>query len=293
MAHALPSAGPGSAVAPVASVPGAMSLANDGVYLPKDAFISLLNLNAGTHGVSGGAALDSSIPRRLAQSVPASYPPSFPYSSPLLPTGYDDVRYGPYHYGPMVGHRPYDMRQDYHLDRDRYGHMMELGYHPYYHAARGRFQGRKRKKGEVSSDEEDEMSFPGDSDYSKPRKRLRPEKEHSTCGFDCEQRHGRYEEIKDALSEIRRDLAAARSAMQMSAAPMSTSLSPTSSATSSCQDQNLVTEKKSAEKAPVASTSAMPTVNASCGPLIPPKERPQNMLDLNRRLFVAALNKME
>ncbi|AEV80777.1 capsid scaffold protein [Aotine betaherpesvirus 1] len=318
MAHALPTAAAPAAVAPVAPAPGAVSLSSDCVYLPKDAFFSLIGMSAGKTGAAGGAVLDAGPQRMLGASpLQPAYPSAYSYPSPLPPGGYGDSRYGAYGYGPMVG-RPYDARLEY-GERGRYEYPMELSYPPYPQPVRGRFQGRKRKKGGSSSEEEEEEpSFPGDVDYgSKGRKRFKNDRHggsgsssggHNCDAMECEHRHGRYEDLRDVLSELRRDLAATRNAMQQqqqTASMPPPAPVPTSSAASSSNEHAKASSEKAATHA--ASTSAAPPiVNASCVPSMshhqaptpaqqqhPQKERPQNMVDFNRRLFVAALNKME
>ncbi|AAM00719.1 capsid maturation protease [Panine betaherpesvirus 2] len=398
MSHPLTAAAaPGAAAIPPppssAVVPAPLTLPHDGVYLPKDAFFSLI-----------GASRQPAVPATAPPSYPAvgavpAYPhhPS-PYSHQPPPppphpatglsggayggmhsVGYDDLaarHFGAYDpgvywarrydhlppppsypapyaaYGPPPPPPPQQQHHHHHRRRD----MMDDApstweRYPYdgapppppsqQHGGGGHRQkqrsGKRRKEASQSSSSDEDLSFPGEAEHGRARKKLKNHGGAQDGGGGEHHRgggqHQRYDELRDAIHELKRDLFAARqgSALLSAAIPVpgvshSAAPSPTTTTASSPAETPMITgdatpppQTTPAGKVGAAERAAAAVagvVNASCrvdhavagtsggssstttaaglpAAALALQNPPKDMVDLNRRLFVAALNKME
>lgn len=373
MSHPLSAAVTAATAPPGATVAGASpavpSLAwpHDGVYLPKDAFFSLLGASRSAAPVMYPGAVAAPPSASPAPLPLPSYPAS--YGAPVV--GYDQLAarhfadYVDPHY-PGWGRRyepapplhpsypvPPPPSPAYYRRRDSPGGMDEppSGWERYDGGHRGHSQkqhrhggsgGHNKRRKEAaaasSSSSDEDLSFPGEAEHGRARKRLKSHvnSDGGSGGHagSNQQQQQRYDELRDAIHELKRDLFAARqsSTLLSAALPAAASSSPTT--TTVCTPTGELTSGGGETPtallsggAKVAERAQAGVVNASCrlatasgseaataGPsttgssscpasvvlaaaaaqaAAASQSPPKDMVDLNRRIFVAALNKLE
>ncbi|AKI14315.1 capsid scaffold protein [Human betaherpesvirus 5] len=371
MSHPLSAAVTAATAPPGATVVGASpavpSLAwpHDGVYLPKDAFFSLLGASRSAAPVMYPGAVAAPPSASPAPLPLPSYPA--PYGAPVV--GYDQLaarhfaEYVDPHY-PGWGRRyepapplhsacpvPPPPSPAYYRRRDSPGGMDEppSGWERYDGGHRGQSQkqhrhggsgghNKRRKEAAASSSSDEDLSFPGEAEHGRARKRLKSHvnSDGGSGGHagSNQQQQQRYDELRDAIHELKRDLFAARqsSTLLSAALPAAASSSPTT--TTVCTPTGELTSGGGETPtallsggAKVAERAQAGVVNASCrlatasgsetataGPstagssscpasvvlaaaaaqaAAASQSPPKDMVDLNRRIFVAALNKLE
>ncbi|AEV80434.1 capsid maturation protease [Cercopithecine betaherpesvirus 5] len=298
------------AASTVAPSQAPLALAHDGVYLPKDAFFSLIGASRPLAEAAGARAAYPAVPPPPAYPVMNYEDPSsrhFDYSAWLRRPAYDAVPPLP---PPPVMPMPYRRRDPMMEEAERAA--WERGYAPsaYDHYVNNGSWSRsrsgalkRRRERDASSDEEEDMSFPGEADHGKARKRLKAHhgRDNNNSGSDA--KGDRYDDIREALQELKREMLAVRQIAPAALLAPAQLATPVASPTTTTSHQAEASEPQASTAAAAPSTASSHgsksaergVVNASCR-VAPPLEvvnPPKDMVDLNRRLFVAALNKME
>ncbi|AKG51601.1 UL80.5 [Papio ursinus cytomegalovirus] len=306
------------AASSVAPSQASLALAPDGVYLPKDAFFSLIGASRPMAEASGARAAYPAAHPPPAYPVMSYEDPSrhYDYGAWLRRPGYDA---GPSLPPPAAIPLPYRRRDPMMDEVERAA--WERGYAPsvydHYGAASGgngswsRARGgalkRRRERDAASSDDDEDMSFPGEADHGKARKRLKAHHARGDNSAAADSKGGdRYDEIREALQELKREMLAVRQvappalltptqlATPVVSSPTTTSHQPEVVATSEPPSKTPSVAAPSAVSAHSSKSADRGVVNASCRVAVPGEGiPPKDMVDLNRRLFVAALNKME
>ncbi|QQL11305.1 Rh109 [macacine betaherpesvirus 3] len=313
------------AASSVAPSQASLALAHDGVYLPKDAFFSLIGASRHATDSAGARSVYPAAPPHHAYPVMNYEDPSrgFDYTAWLRRAGYDagHPQYPPvpFHHLPPYRRRDFPMMDDSDRMAWERGYAHPSNYDSYGNNSgnswsRGRNGGtgshnngnKRRRDRDLSSSDEEDMSFPGEAEHGKARKRL---KAHHTRGgggdhsSDAKGDH-RYDEIREALQELRREMMAVRQIAPPALLGPAQLTVPTSSPTTTSHPSDVVvtSEPPQTSSSPPSAHSSKSAdrgvVNASCGVSVQPQDGGptppvKDIVDLNRRLFVAALNKME
>ncbi|AKI29767.1 capsid scaffold protein [Mandrillus leucophaeus cytomegalovirus] len=302
------------AASSVAPSQAPLALAHDGVYLPKDAFFSLIGASRPMAEASGARAAYP------AAHPPPAYPPVMSYEDPSRHYDYSAwLRRPGYDAGPPLPPPAIPMpyrRRDPMMDEVERA-AWERGYAPsiydHYGAsnngswsrARSGALKRRRERDAASSDDEEDMSFPGEADHGKARKRLKAHHARDNAAGDS--KGDRYNEIREALQELKREMLAVRQVAPSALLTPTQLAAPvvSSPTTTSPHQPEVATSDPPSKTSPATAASAVTAhsskssvdrgvVNASCRVAVPVDGiPPKDMVDLNRRLFVAALNKME
>ncbi|QQL09886.1 Ba109 [Baboon cytomegalovirus] len=304
------------AASSVAPSQASLALAPDGVYLPKDAFFSLIGASRPMAEASGARTAYPAAHPPPAYPVMSYEDPSrhYDYGAWLRRPGYDAGPSLPPHAAIPLPYRRRDPMMD-EVERAAwergyapsvYDHYGASGGSGSWSRARGGALKRRRERDAASSDDDEDMSFPGEADHGKARKRLKAH--HARDGAAVDSKGGdRYDEIREALQELKREMLAVRQVAPPALLTPTQLATPVVSSPTTTSHQPEVATSEPPAKTPSAAAAASAVsahssksvdrgvVNASCrvavpGEGIPP---PKDMVDLNRRLFVAALNKME
>lgn len=330
--------------APGVPASSAIALPSDGVYLSKEALFSLLNVARTPVGVPSSA--QSAVPY-VASTVPYAVPTGATpigaaYQHPTTPPPFFQTaavphsRSGMYGYerAPVVESAPGQF-QGFRDDCARglvYDRVPEASER--YHRARDpdfdesraretrgrrqletRLERRRRRVADDGDESDEDVRLPGDSGYRRREKRRRG-REDAPDGDDVMETVG-YGELRDAINDLKRDLAsmrASRDAVPRARSegpgnvPVPALTVPEATATSTLTGDSTgevhpaierdcpVTPPKGAETVGKrrADGTRNGTVNASCEPDgLPATPHRQSVADLNRKLFVAALDRLE
>lgn len=303
------------------------SLPSDYVYLSKDAFLSILGANrlwppsqpATVAAPMGHVAGSVQEPRAFDQrSVYDGWqmrppPQAYPYEyAPMMrqavwqdPATQPLLRYSRDHDVGYPDDRARLYRRDAHGPADVYG--------PGGRDYRGRdveyvYDNETRGVRQVKRREYDaDMSFPGDSDYHRTEKRPRRERSPPAKGARRETSPAEsagYEELCSVISDLRRDITHLKSAVP-SHVPMQPSSPGTATSSTIAGDSDAVkgicqevsdmavdVMVTNGKKGRIKDDKVPIVVNASCTPHQNAARTP-TLLDVNKKMFVTALQKME
>lgn len=243
-----------------ASVPTNVS---DCIYLPKDAFVSLINATTGMH-------VKPTIPQTPRQpnsvmfteqphSLPSPLPPLEQFYAGFgapKPVYVSDQSFVPGYYYPAPVPTPacFDVRNYAKSFKRRY----------------------------TQNDSDEEISFPGDPDYVVHKRGKRRGRREDDEARDTTQRDGTadYRDLMDAIGSLRREITALKQIKET-----------TSQVQVPVPDTNVSITEKPTE------VSVKPVINASYTPTqdtqLHRRENSNALLNMNRKLFVEALNKIE
>lgn len=277
------------------------SLPSDCVYLSRDALLSILSTSArhsGSHmQQSPYTSSVGDIPRQLSYTDHAQ---GYGMDRSMFGRGYGSQHiYGERE--PRGSYDPwrerFDMMDDRYYDRSRYPPMGK-GFRerrkwrspspddedndddfdsPNVKRSKGRME-TVRKKRRTTQMSDDDLTLPGEKGY--------PKQSANNVGVANDD----ISEVKAALNEIRKDI------FQIRAAAKSDRVNKDDSGQSVGSSDQKVTESNvehAEKKHDFSSVAKNELINASCEPMDVEAKRKNDMLEVNKRVFVSLLNKIE